>query len=196
MRSSAADRGPAGRDDTYGAGVLDAEAALAAAGIPRVPAPQPAPGPTPPAAERPATRTSPGPPVRLTLAQMRASRRIALSAQRRLSALEARLSLRAAPHRLLSRPVGRVSVREIVITRRIARDTIARADRMERRLGIAPGRVDRPATAGPARLTVHGMRVTDRLARAALARVMRLHRASSAGAASPAAPRGSEIGAR
>ncbi|MGD9570767.1 MAG: S8 family serine peptidase [Thermoleophilia bacterium] len=179
LRRTATDRGPTGHDDDYGAGILNADAALAAAGIPSQPGtPQPTDTPTtgpgvgrtaPPAPSR-ADRGR----VRLTLTQMRTTRRIAVQALRRVTAIEARLTRRAAPHDLTTRPVRALTRRELTITRRIARAAITRAARIERRRGAPVRTVTIPRQRNTGRLTLDDMRLTDALARTALTRARAL----------------------
>lgn len=199
MRRSAADRGPAGHDDGFGAGLIDARAALAAAGLTRPPSsarPGPAapveqtrPGARRPSVAPPAARRA-APRVRLTLAQMRSSRRIALAAARRVAAIEARVHGRSLPHSARGSLRVRLHPRDMTLTRRIARLTILRVARLERSLGTArPARVTASLRGGPVRMTIRQMRATDRLARTALARAGALER-------SPRVPRDARGGAR
>jgi subtilisin family serine protease len=175
LRRSASDRGPAGPDAAYGWGVLDLPAAVAAL-TGALPAQAPA-AAAPAPDRRPGSRAGRRGPIRMTAAQMRATRRIARAAGRRLVALERRVAGRAAPWPLL-RASTRVPLRRsaMLTTRRIARDAMVRAGRLEARLrGASYAELSR-GPAGSGALTPEQMRITDRMARAALARVVALER--------------------
>lgn len=199
MRRTAADRGPVGHDDGFGAGVIDAPGVLAAAGVtapPSTPQTQPV---TPveetrPELRRPRAAPAPvrraEPRVRLTLAQMRSSRRIALAAARRVDVIEARLHGRSTLRSTRANPRVRLQPRDMRITRRIAQTSIVRIARLERRLGTSLSTRAVVSSGGArTRLTVQQMRVTDRLARTALARAADLGRVVRSRVATRGIPR-------
>ncbi|WP_217913144.1 S8 family serine peptidase [Miltoncostaea marina] len=174
LRRTATDRGPAGFDTAYGAGLLDVPAALAAAGVA-----VPAPAASPPAPAQPAARRAAPAAAGVSLASMRAARRIALTADRRARAIERRVTGRrvagprgAAPASVRLRPA------DLARTRAIALGAIRRADRLDARLRGRPVRTAQRASAARshAALSPARMRATTRLARNALDRTGRLAR--------------------
>jgi hypothetical protein len=180
LRSTAADVGAAGRDGEAGDGLVDALAAVRQAAR--------APG-----AQRKAARTRSRGRVRLTVAQLRINRRIAVTAAVRVARLEARLGMPAGPSpvtRAARAPIRRLSADWMRLTQRISQSALRRATLVQQRVALhSPSPA--PAVAGRAsgriRLSVRQLRINQRIAQAALRRVTETEtRAEASGLLPPA----------
>jgi hypothetical protein len=165
LRSTAADVGPAGRDGESGHGLVDALAAT------RQAAAQPgARGRT----ARPRSRGR----VRLTLAQLRINRRIAVTAAVRVARLEARLGMPPQPNpvtRAARAPIRRLSDDQMRLTQRIAQAALRRATVVQQQVALHSAASPAAAVAGRSgdriRLSTRQLRINQRIAQAALRRV-------------------------
>jgi subtilisin family serine protease len=166
LRTTAADVGPPGPDAPSGAGRVDALAATrSAAGLPGARARA--------VNTRRALRRATGR-VRVTVAQLRINRRIALTAAGRVGRLETLLAMTPGPAVTGSHaPIRRLSAQEMRLTQRIAQSALRRATAVRAR--VEPGASPSPAppAASPRRvaLTVGQLRIDQRIAQAALRRV-------------------------
>jgi subtilisin family serine protease len=182
LRSTAVDVGPAGRDGEAGHGLVDALAAARQAAR--------APG-----AQRRATRTrtrSRGR-VRLTVAQLRINRRIAMTAVLRVARLEARLGMPAGSSpvtRAARAPIRRLSADQMRLTQRISQSALRRATHVQRQVAVhsaSPAPAVAGRRSGRIRLSVRQLRINQRIAQAALRRVTETEaRAEASGLLSPA----------
>jgi subtilisin family serine protease len=163
LRATAVDAGPAGRDGEAGDGLVDALAAARQAAQ--------APG-----ARRRVTRTRSRGRVRLTVAQLRINRRIALTAAVRVAKLEARLGMPPRPTpvtRAARAPIRRLSDDQMRLTQRISQSALRRAALVQRHvtLSTAPAVAAAGRGSGGIRLSVRQLRINQRIAQAALRRV-------------------------
>ena len=167
LRSTATDVGVPGRDGASGDGLVDALAATrAAVALPGARAR------TVPA--RRGLRRATGR-IRVTIAQLRINRKIALTAVARVARLEARLAMPAPLPGITSAPapIRRLRAAEMKLTQRIAQSALRRATAV--RIRVEPGPAAPSPTAGPGggrvALTVRQLRINQRIAQAALRRV-------------------------
>jgi Subtilase family len=182
LRSTAADVGAAGRDGESGDGLVDALAAAREAA-------------RQPGAQRKAARTRSRGRVRLTVAQLRINRRIALTAALRVGRLEARLGMPAGASpvtRGARAPIRRLSDDQMALTQRISQWALRRATMVQRQVALHSGSpAPAPAVAGRASgrilLSVRQLRINQRIAQAALRRVTETEtRAEASGLLPPA----------
>ncbi len=112
--------------------------------------------------------------VRVTVAQLRINRRIALSAAARVGRLEGRLGM--APGAAVSGdppPIRRLRAAEMRLTQRIAQSALRRATAVRARVepGASPSPAPPAASRGRVALTVRQLLINQRIAQAALRRV-------------------------
>jgi Subtilase family len=171
LRSAAVDVAAPGRDAESGAGLVDALAATRAA-VRR----SGASGGRRGFAGARRTRGN----VRLTVAQLRINRRIALTSAARVAELEARLGVTPAAQDPVTpaarAPIRRLSVAEMRRTQRICQSALRRAMAVESH--VAPGAAGPAAVmtrgrSGAVELTVRQLLINQRIAQAALRRVAR-----------------------
>ena len=165
LRSSAADIGPPGRDATSGEGLVDALAATRAAAARR----------------RPRARGG----VRLTVAQLRINRRIAVGAATRVGRLEARLGTTAGPNPVTAAaraPIRRLTAAHMRLTQLISQSALRRATAVQVLVAGTPAGAAAPLAAprGRVRLTVGQLLINQRIAQAALRRVAETERRAEA----------------
>jgi bacillopeptidase F len=166
LRTTAADVGPPGPDAPSGAGLVDALAATRAAAA--LPGSRARAAPT-----RRALRRAGGP-VRVTVAQLRINRRIALTAAARVGGLEARLGM--PPGAVVTGsppPIRRLRAEEMRLTQRIAQSALRRATAVRARVepGASPAPAPPAAAGGRVAVTARQLRINQRIAQAALRRI-------------------------
>lgn len=167
LRATAVDAGPPGRDDQTGAGMVDALAAVRAAGASRA---------------RPLRARAR---VRLTVAQLRITRRIAVTAAVRVHALRARLGMPVRPRAVppaARRPIRRLDPAAARVTGRVAQTALRGAAGARRAVAARAAGAAPVATASIRRpsLGLGQVRRDQRLAQAALRRAAEAERAARA----------------
>ncbi len=129
--------------------------------------------------------------MRVTVAQLRINRKIALTAVARVARLEARLGMPPPVPAITSAPapIRRLRVPEMKLTQRIAQSALRRATAV--RIRVEPGSAAPSPAAGPGggrvALTARQLRINQRIAQAALRRVAEAEAvAEGSGLAAPA----------
>lgn len=186
LRSTAADIAAPGRDNESGEGVVDALAATRQAAARPGAATRVQPG-----RRTVSTRVRPKGTVRLTVAQLRINRRIALTATARVARLETRLGTpHTGPDPVTAKaraPIRRLSADQMRLTQRISQSALRRASAAEGHVQNQAPVAVLASKGGPIQLSVRQLRINQRIAQAALRRVTR---AEAMAVASGLIPRG------